>query len=785
MHSRSPIFRHAVLSLFFVLVYLCLNQPEVILISQLGSTAWYPATGLVIAQLLGVSPWYALLVGFCDALAGALIYHQHLFSFGETIGAIGAAASYGLAAYVLRGPLKIDLGLRRRRDVMRYVFVTTAAAFVSTMVGVACLAADRSIPWSDFYRAASGWFLGDEIGILGVAPFLLVHVFPWVRRSLAFSAPLKSRVRPRSAFINVGIFLEVLGQSAALLFVLWVMFALTPGQLFYLSFVPIIWVAMRQGIRRVVTALLALNFGIVVALHLYPPSPVVLARLGLLMSVVSGTGLIVGSAVSERHRMARELQQQTVYLNSLIENSPLAIVVLNHLGQVELVNHAFEKLFHYDLAELQGKDLSCILLPEDESAGSLAPHVLAGQKLHVNVRRRRKDGKILDLEVHAVPLIINEQVQGAVMISHDISEQLRAAEAERTNAESLSRLVKELRLRTEQMTLLKEMGDLLECCGTTEEASAVVSQSMQKLFPGTVSGSLYLFKSSRNMLESASGWGGAPSSEITFAPDACWALRRGQPHWNAASGSSIRCGHLAKNSGVYCLCVPMVGQGDTLGILELEFDDENSPQPNSAADSQRDSILRLASTAAGQIALSIASLRLRETLRDQSIRDPLTSLFNRRFMEESLERELQRAVRKNHPVSVLFLDLDHFKRFNDTYGHDAGDLVLRSIAEVFRRFFRADDIVCRYGGEEFAIILPESSAANAALRAENLRAEVRKLKLQHRGQTLGSVTISIGLAVFPDHATTAEDLVKAADQCLYKSKSSGRDMVTVAEHQIP
>ena len=149
-------------------------------------------------------------------------------------------------------------------------------------------------------------------------------------------------------------------------------------------------------------------------------------------------------------------------------------------------------------------------------------------------------------------------------------------------------------------------------------------------------------------------------------------------------------------------------------------------------------------------------------------------------MEESLDREMQRAVRKNHPVSVLFIDLDHFKRFNDTFGHDAGDLVLRSIADLFRKVFRVDDVICRYGGEEFGIILPESSAENAAIRANALRKEIKKLEIQYKNHTLGTITLSIGVACFPEHGRTSEELLKAADQCLYQSKAGGRDLVTVA-----
>jgi diguanylate cyclase (GGDEF)-like protein len=224
----------------------------------------------------------------------------------------------------------------------------------------------------------------------------------------------------------------------------------------------------------------------------------------------------------------------------------------------------------------------------------------------------------------------------------------------------------------------------------------------------------------------------------------------------------------------------MVAQGNTIGVLLLEFQSAAELQHEFAGESFRDSHQPLAISAASQIALSLASLQLRETLRDQSIRDPLTRLFNRRFLEESFERELQLAARKKQSVAVLFLDLDHFKRFNDTFGHDAGDMVLQSLADLLRNFFRATDICCRYGGEEFAIILPESTSREAALRADALRSEVKGLRLQYKKQPLGPLTLSIGVAAFPEHGSTSEDLLKIADQCLYESKNRGRDIVTVA-----
>ncbi len=185
MLSQRLIFRHVLVSLLFVLLYLVLNRPEVIFISRIGFVAWYPAIGLAMALLLGVSPWYALLICFADALAAKVIYAQPVLSFSSTVGAIGSALCYGVAACILRGPLQIDLGLRRRRDVVGYVFVTTAAAAGASVFGVASLIADHSIAWGEYKSSGLGWFLGDVIGLVGIAPFLLVHIFPHVRRWLA------------------------------------------------------------------------------------------------------------------------------------------------------------------------------------------------------------------------------------------------------------------------------------------------------------------------------------------------------------------------------------------------------------------------------------------------------------------------------------------------------------------------------------------------------------------------------------------------------------------------
>jgi diguanylate cyclase (GGDEF)-like protein/PAS domain S-box-containing protein len=783
MQSRRLILRHALISLWFVLLYLLLNRPEVVFFSRIGFVTWYPAVGLAMALMLGVSPWYALLVCFSAAFANIVLYAQPALSFSNTVDAAGIALCYGAAAFLLRGPLEIDLGLRRRRDVVRYVLVSASAAVGATIIGVTCLVADHSITWADYRASALGWFLGDAIGLIGIAPFLLVHVFPHVRRWLAPSLR-PSRAPSRGKLFPFGVLAEVSGQGLMILTVLWIMFGTEVARYdhLYLSFIPIIWIAMRQGIRRVVTGLLALNFGIVAAMHLFPPTAVTFAKLALLMLVVSAVGLIVGSEVSERHRLAIDLSKQTTYLDSLIQNSPLGIVVLDRQGRVELANPAFEKLFEYDRQELASIDIRNIELAENSVAdlAQLIPQIFAGKALNETVRQRRKNGQILDLALHGVPLLQDGEARGAYLIYRDISDQIRATQAQRQHAESLNQLVKELELRTKQTTLLNEMGAMLACSGNVKDACGVVADFLKKLFPNTHSGSLYLFKSSRNLIEAMVQWGEIGVSEPTFPPEACWSLRHGQPHWTEHPRGGIACRHLTGNSTAECLCVPMVAQGNIVGVLHLEFQSTSDIQRDSSGESSRDSYQRLAISSASQIALSVASLQLRETLREQSIRDPLTRLFNRRFLEESLEREMELASRKGHSLAVIFLDLDHFKRFNDTFGHDAGDMVLQSLADLFRTFFRTTDICCRYGGEEFAILLPESSSQDAAKRANALRSEVRSLRLQHKKQTLGPLSLSAGVAAFPEHASNSDELLNIADKCLYESKLHGRDAVTVA-----
>jgi diguanylate cyclase (GGDEF)-like protein/PAS domain S-box-containing protein len=777
--------RHAILSVSFVAVYLLLNRPEIILISKLGFTTWYPAAGLIFALMLGVSPWYALLVCFADSLAAIAMYHQPLFSWSGLVAPISSTSFYALAAILLRGRLQINPDLRRRQDVVRYTVVTLVAAIGSTICGVTSLILDHGIARSDYWHSALGWYVGDVVGLLGCAPFLLIYVLPWVRKNVA---PRSTSPPPSDAGqVKVSDMVEGAAQAMAIVGVLWVMFGrtLAPYELFYLSFVPIIWTAMRNGIERATIAILVLDFGIVAALHFYPAAPSVVAKAGLLMLVVSATGLIVGSAVSERQHIGKELKQRTVYLDSLTENSPFGIVALDQAGKVELYNRAFEELFGFERIDLVGKKLDSLIYGDQiDDRLELSPRVYEGQSVQSTARRKRNDESLVDVEIHVVPLVIDGKVRGSYALYKDISDVLKAAQERNEQGNILKRSLAELQSRTNEMTLLIELSAMLQCCNTLDEAYSVVSQFGEKLFFPHNSGSLSVFKSSRNVLELAAGWGTSSNISMTFSPDNCWALRRGKPHWSSTSSAGLICNHLKDNIVVdRVLCIPMVAQGDTIGVLQLHV--ASGSESKLLDENLQITLERIASSAAGQIALSIASLKLREALKDQSIRDPLTGLYNRRFMHDFLERELLRARRTNRPFAVMFIDLDHFKRFNDSFGHDAGDFVLQSFTKLLTSHFRGSDIICRYGGEEFALVLPDSSLIDAEIRADDLRTKVRQLAISHRETALGPITCSVGIAEFPEDGSTAEELLRVADKFLYEAKTQGRDRSVTQVKLLP
>ncbi len=330
----------------------------------------------------------------------------------------------------------------------------------------------------------------------------------------------------------------------------------------------------------------------------------------------------------------------------------------------------------------------------------------------------------------------------------------------------------ELSERNREITLFSKINDFLQASDTEAEAYSVISRTATQLFPDD-SGALFVISASRNMVEANATWGPTPPTNVVFPPNDCWALRRGQGH--LVLGNEVRCWHVAEDGRMYA-CLPLVAQGETLGILHLS----NGPSADDkAGEDHMAEKFRLAKGFAENIGLAIANLKLRDAMRSLSIRDPLTGLFNRRYMEESLTQELFRAKRQSTQLAVMMLDIDHFKQFNDSFGHDGGDAVLRELGVYLKKQVRGSDVICRYGGEEFLVLLSPTTMEGARMRAEQIRDGVKLLSVRHARKSLGTITISVGMAVFPEHASEPEALVKAADIALYQAKQGGRDRVVV------
>ena len=338
----------------------------------------------------------------------------------------------------------------------------------------------------------------------------------------------------------------------------------------------------------------------------------------------------------------------------------------------------------------------------------------------------------------------------------------------------LKRRAEQLEHSTRVINLLRKMSHRLQSCVSDDEVAAVL-EAFAPQITGTHPGAFFLYNNSRTLLQMKAGWNGRCESQPDFMPDDCWALRRGQLHVVQNNGAELVCAHMAQAAGVDYVCMPLTSRGNVLGLLHFE----GGKTADTAMPQGFD--LELETALAENVALAIANYRLQETLRLQSVRDPLTGLFNRRYLEETLDLELARAVRSSGTVAVIMIDVDRFKQFNDTFGHDAGDFVLRSIGEAFTKNIRLGDFACRYGGEEFAVVMPNASLAVAAARAEQIRQAVKFLANTYRGTTLGPISISLGVALFPDHGVQAQAIVEAADRALYRAKSQGRDRVEVAE----
>ena len=334
------------------------------------------------------------------------------------------------------------------------------------------------------------------------------------------------------------------------------------------------------------------------------------------------------------------------------------------------------------------------------------------------------------------------------------------------NAEKASRLVA-INQTQEQIEELFAMTDTLQSADSNADAAQVLRATSRKLLPGC-GVALYVFNNSRDRLDLIDSWD-MPEAYVasdSLGPSNCWALKRGKDHFNNPQEQSLCCSHYIGE--VASIEVPMMARGQVFGLLVLG--------DRGGKCSNVEKARRIARALADSTSLALSNISLREQLRTQSLRDPMTGLYNRRYMEDTLDRFLALAQRQRQSTSVLMIDLDNFKTLNDEHGHAKGDAVLKDVAAHVVGALRPSDIVCRYGGEELLVILPDCGIDDAMMRAEQVRARIESLSEQHGCR----VTASIGIASIPETAKSSSDLLSASDAALYEAKAMGKNQVHAA-----
>jgi len=481
--------------------------------------------------------------------------------------------------------------------------------------------------------------------------------------------------------------------------------------------------------------------------------------------------------VTERSAMQLELNRSKMLLTGVLDSSIDGIMAFRSIRDPDT-----QAIVDFEWIVANAAASRFVASPDDNLVGKRfrqtcsLTHVLELFDAYVAVA---EDGSVLEREIyrtqtprgHWFHLTAVRLGDGLAVTMRNITKTKNIETVLQQTNEELQTKIQVLNSRNRDMTKLGELNEYLQACETVREAYETVAARMSAFFPGCA-GALYQIQGA-DRLASVATWGDRVISDAVGLKLDCWALRRSRPHLMERGHNELFCNHVQACSDVsVSLCLPLSAQGSSFGLLHIwSVDREALP------DSQH----QLAGAVSEQLALSIANLKLRESLEQQSTRDPLTGLFNRRYMEDVLDRLLHAAHLHDKHLGLVMIDIDRFKSYNDRYGHAVGDLVLREVAQSISSVLHPSEIACRYGGEELIAILPDTSAATIYQRAEQIRQRIADLQLSHAGKDLDRVTASFGVASFPECGEDRRALMRVADDALYRAKNDGRNCVRLAE----
>jgi diguanylate cyclase (GGDEF)-like protein/PAS domain S-box-containing protein len=483
--------------------------------------------------------------------------------------------------------------------------------------------------------------------------------------------------------------------------------------------------------------------------------------------------------IAERRQIAAALEESSERFSAIGKHALNPIIISGPNGEVVYWNTAAERVFGYTADEIEGRSIHKILAPEryrEKAMEGYAHFVRTGEGdvlgKTVTLEALRKDGTEFPVEL-SVSAMNFGGIRHALGIARDITERRRTEQNVARLNEQLAATVVVLRRREHDQTEIARLSDLLQSCATTTEAYPIVAAAAKSLFP-QANGALTRVEKGTHDLTRVAAWGADQVMLADFLIEDCWALRTGQRREVEQPESAAQCRHFSRPPRGPYICMPLIVQGETIGSLHFGL---------AEGDAIDDELRQTAQSFGNVVKLSLLNIQQRELLGQQAIRDHLTGLFNRRYLVETLPREVRRVQRSGSPLTIAMLDIDFFKKFNDDYGHDAGDKVLSELGLILKQGLREEDIACRYGGEEFVLVLPECDLATARERLLQICLLVKGKAPVFRGRTLPKITLSVGMATLSGALPTAESLVTAADHAMYVAKSNGRDRIE--DYQAP